>query len=291
MFLTPPMTERKPRVPVSRQIARRSKSNLALALSTLPRKRKQDMLTFYAFCRVIDDIADEPVDTVEERSRALVAWRDGLRHGFSKPDELQAELEGVIKRYSIPPQLLVEIVDGVACDLTQTRYETYDDLLAYCYKVACVVGLVSIEIFGYKNPVCRDYSIALGYALQITNIIRDVGEDARNGRIYLPQEELRRFGVTENQLTRGVHTPEFESLMEFQYARARGFYSEAERLLPDEDRHTMLAAEMMAQVYSEILNKIRRRHFQVFGPRIGLGKLRKITILSAYTARGILGAV
>jgi phytoene synthase len=285
------MTERKPRVPVSRQIARRSKSNLALALSTLPRRRKQDMLTFYAFCRVIDDIADEPVDTVEERSRALDAWRDGLLHGFSKPDELQAELEGVIKRYAIPRQLLVEIVDGVACDLTQTRYETYDDLLAYCYKVACVVGLVSIEIFGYKNPVCRDYSIALGYALQITNIIRDVGEDARNGRIYLPQEELRRFGVTENQLTRGVHTPEFESLMEFQYARARGFYSEAERLLPDEDRHTMLAAEMMAQVYSEILNKIRRRHFHVFGPRIGLGKLRKITILSAYTARGILGAV
>jgi 15-cis-phytoene synthase len=285
------MTERKPRVPVSRQIARRSKSNLALALSTLPRRRKQDMLTFYAFCRVIDDIADEPVDTVEERSRALDAWRDGLRHGFSKPDELQAELEGVIKRYAIPRQLLVEIVDGVACDLTQTRYESYDDLLAYCYKVACVVGLVSIEIFGYKNPACRDYSIALGYALQITNIIRDVGEDARNGRIYLPQEDLRRFGVTVEQLTRGVHTPEFESLMEFQYGRAQSFYNDAERLLPDEDRHTMLAAEMMAQVYGEILDKIRRRHFQVFGPRIGLGKLRKITILSAYTARGILGAV
>jgi 15-cis-phytoene synthase len=289
--LTPQMTERKPRVPVSRQIARRSKSNLALALSTLPRRRKQDMLTFYAFCRVIDDIADEPVDTVEERSRALGAWRDGLRHGFSKPDELQAELEGVIERYAIPRQLLIEIVDGVACDLTQTRYESYDDLLAYCYKVACVVGLVSIEIFGYKNPGCRDYSVALGYALQITNIIRDVGEDARNGRIYLPQEDLRRFGVTEKQLARGVHTPEFESLMEFQYGRARAFYADAERLLPEVDRHTMLAAEMMAQVYSEILDKIRRRHFQVFGPRIGLGKLRKITILSAYTARGILGAV
>jgi phytoene synthase len=285
------MIERKSRVPVSRQIARRSKSNLALALSTLPRRRKQDMLTFYAFCRVIDDIADEPVDTVEERARSLADWREGLRHGFPAPDELQAELEGVIARYAIPHQLLVEIVDGVSCDLTQTRYETYDDLLAYCYKVACVVGLVSIEIFGYRNPACADYSVALGYALQITNIIRDVGEDARNGRIYLPLEDLRRFGVTEEQLVRGVHSPEFEALMQFEYERARAFYAQAEELRPEEDRQTMLAAEMMAQVYSEILEKIRRRHFQVFGPRIGLGRLRKITILSAYTARGILRVV
>lgn len=285
------MTERPPRVPVSRQIARRSKSNLALALSTLPRRRKQDMVTFYAFCRVIDDIADEPVDTVEERTAALEAWRQGLRNGFTEPDELQQELAEMIKRYSIDPELLVQIVDGVSCDLTQNRYETYEDLLAYCYKVACVVGLVSIEIFGYRNPRCKEYSVALGYALQLTNIIRDVGEDARNGRIYLPQEDLRRFGVTEDQITRGVHTPEFEALMLFEHDRARSFYYEAEKLLPNEDRHTMLAAEMMAQVYSEILEKIRRRHFEVFGPRIGLGKLRKITILSAYTARGMLRSV
>ncbi len=285
------MTERSTSVPVSRQIARKSKSNLAFALSTLPRRRKQDMVTFYAFCRVIDDIADEPVDTVEERAAALEAWRQGLRHGFANPDELQRELMEVIDRYSIDRELLVEIINGVSCDLHQCRYETYADLLAYCYKVACVVGLVSIEIFGYKNPRCKDYSVALGYALQLTNIIRDVGEDARNGRIYLPQEDLRNFGVTEEQLIRGVHTPEFEALMQYEHDRARSFYTEAEKLLPKEDRRTMLAAEMMAQVYGEILEKIRRRHFQVFGPRIGLGKLRKITILSAYTARGMLRAV
>lgn len=290
-LLKPPMTERQNRVPVSRQIARRSKSNLALALSTLPRRRKHDMTTFYAFCRVIDDIADEPVDTVEERRKTLLAWRNGLLHGFENPDELQAEIEGIIQRYTIPPSLLVEIVDGVTCDLTHSRYETYEDLLAYCYKVACVVGLVSIEIFGYKNPACKDYSVALGYALQLTNIIRDIGEDARNGRIYLPQEDLRRFGVTEEQIIRGEHTPEFEALMQFEHDRARGFYTQAEKLLPKEDRQTMLAAEMMAQVYSEILEKIHRRHFQVFGPRIGLSKLRKITILGAYTARGMLRAV
>ena len=118
-----------------------------------------------------------------------------------------------------------------------------------------------------------------------------VGEDARNGRIYLPQDDMRRFGVTEEQLIRGVHTPAFAALMQFEHDRAREFYRQAEKLLPPEDRQTMLAAEMMAQVYSEILEKIRKRDFQVFGPRIGLGKLRKITILSAYTARGFLGAV
>ena len=278
-------------VPVSRQIARRSRSNLALALSTLPKRRREDMVSFYAFCRVIDDIADEPVDTVEERGRALEQWRQGILHGFAQPDELQQEVTALPERYAIDRRLLIEIIDGVACDLTQTRYATYGDLLAYCYKVASVVGLVCIEIFGYRNPQCRDYAVALGYALQLTNIIRDVGEDARNGRIYLPQEDLQRFGVPEEQILGGAHSEAFVKLMQFEHDRARQFFLESERLLPREDRKTMLAARMMAQVYSEILGKIQRRRFQVFGPRIGLSKLRKITILGAYTARGMLPAL
>ena len=285
------MPQRQSRVPVSRQIARRSKSNLAFALSTLPRTRKRDMMTFYAFCRVVDDIADEPVDTIEQRQEALNAWKQGVLHGFTAPDELQSEVMSVLRRYDIDPSLLTQIIDGVASDLTQNRYETYEALLAYCYKVACVVGLVSIEIFGYRNPACKDYAVALGYALQLTNIIRDVGEDARNGRVYLPQEDLQSFGVTEAQLMSGEYTPQLLALMQFQYERARGFYLQAEKLLPTEDRRQMLAAEMMGQVYGEILEKIRRNRFQVFGPRISLSKLRKITILGAYTARGILRVV
>jgi phytoene synthase len=195
------------------------------------------------------------------------------------------------KRYPIDPALLAEIVNGVASDLVTTRYRTYEDLLAYCYKVACVVGLVSIEIFGYKNPACREYAVALGYALQLTNIIRDVAEDARNGRIYLPQEDLERFGVTEADLLEGRHTPGFEALMQFEHDRARGFFTQAASLLPKEDRRHMLAAEMMGQMYGEILEKIRQRRFQVFGPRIGLSKLRKIAILGAYTAKGLLRTV
>ena len=285
------MPQRQSRVPVSRQIARRSKSNLAFALSTLPRTRKRDMMTFYAFCRVVDDIADEPVDTIEQRQEALNAWKQGVLHGFTAPDELQSEVMSVLRRYDIDPSLLTQIIDGVASDLTQNRYETYEALLAYCYKVACVVGLVSIEIFGYRNPACKDYAVAVGYALQLTNIIRDVGEDARNGRVYLPQEDLQSFGVTEAQLMSGEYTPQLLALMQFQYERARGFYLQAEKLLPTEDRRQMLAAEMMGQVYGEILEKIRRNRFQVFGPRISLSKLRKITILGAYTARGILRVV
>lgn len=276
---------------VPTQIARRSKSNLAFALSTLSRKRKHDMMTFYAFCRVIDDIGDEDVAEVEERRRQLLAWRHGLLQGFPNPDALQQEIAQLPKRYPIAPELMAEIIDGVMSDLDHQFYETHKDVLAYCYKVASVVGLVSIEIFGYKNPACRQYAVALGYALQLTNIIRDVGEDARNGRIYLPLEDLRRFNVTEKQLLDGEPPPAFEALMELQYQRAMFYYAEAERLLPEEDRHRMLAAEMMAQVYSEILEKIRRHHFQVFGRRIGLSKWRKFAILGAYTARGFMRAV
>jgi len=279
------------RAPVSRQIARSSKSNLAFAFSTLSRTRKQDMMSFYAFCRVIDDIADEPSSPVEQRRAELDEWRQGLLHGFPNPDELQLEVAALSQRYPIPTDLLAEIVDGVESDLTRTRFETYDELLAYCYKVASVVGLVSIEIFGYQNPASKAYAINLGYALQLTNIIRDVGEDTDNDRIYLPSEDMRRFGVTEEQLKAGRHDQNFRDLMNFEYARARAFYDKSRELLPQEDRRHMLAAEMMAQVYSEILEKIRRKDFQVFGTRIGLGKFRKLAILGVYTARGILRSV
>ncbi len=274
-------------VPVSRQIANRSKSNLALALSSLSKEQKRDMLTFYAFCRVIDDIADETDDSEHSKRASLNIWKQGVLHGFAEPDELQQELMDLCKRYPIKPEHLAEIIDGVAEDLTQTRYATYQELLSYCYKVASVVGLVSVEIFGYKNSICRDYAINLGFALQLTNIIRDVGEDARMQRIYLPQEDLRRFGVTEAEILDGKPTEAFEKLMELQYSRARHFYLKSATLLPVEDRSHMLAAEMMAQVYSEILEKIRHRHFRVFDKRIGLSRLRKITILGAFTARGL----
>lgn len=250
------------------------------------------MTVFYAFCRVVDDIADDPDVAIELKEKQLNEWSDGLMNGFITPDPLQKEVSELPKRYNIAPTLFVQIIEGVASDLNCDRYETIKDLLAYCYKVASVVGLVSIEIFGYKNPACKDYAVNLGYALQLTNIIRDVGEDARStGRIYLPLEELRKFNVSVDDILKGKHTAEFAALMKFQHQRAISYYRRATELLPREDRQNMLAAEMMGKIYSEILEKIKRHQFRVFDRRFGLSKLRKITILTSYTLRGLFKAV
>jgi len=279
------------RAPLPRQIARRSKSNLAFALWTLPRARRNDMMTFYAFCRVIDDIADESDAPESQRRAELARWREGLLHGFDHPDAFQREVAAVVRRHRVKPELLAEIVDGVGSDLDHGAYESFDDLLGYCYKVASAVGLVSIQIFGYKNPACRDYAVNLGYALQLTNILRDVGEDARQGRIYLPMEDLRKFGVSTEQILRLEFDEQVEALLKFEYQRAKRYFNLAAKLLPKEDRRRMQAAEMMAQIYSELLEKIRQRHFQVFEGRVSLSKFRKLAILGAFTARGFLDAV
>jgi len=250
------------------------------------------MVTFYAFCRVIDDIADDSTLPAEERRSQLERWKTGILQGFANPDELQVEVGALSRRYPIEPSWLCQIIEGVASDLDHQRYERFEDLLAYCYKVASVVGLVSIEIFGYKNPGCRDYAVHLGYALQLTNIIRDVGEDAReSGRIYLPLEDLRRFGVQESDILQRRYTSGFHEMMLFQSQRAFRYYDKANLLLPDEDRQNMMPAEIMSQVYGEILHKIQRNGFRVFDRRFGLSKLRKITILAGYALRGILKAV
>lgn len=285
-----PVTKTR-RAPLARQIARRSKSNLAFALSTLPRARKRDMMTFYAFCRVIDDIADEDDAPELQRRAELARWKEGLLNGFDHPDDFQREVSELPRRYPIKPELLAEIIDGVGSDLDSRVYRTIDELLAYCYKVAGVVGLVSIEIFGYKNPACRDYAVNLGYALQLTNILRDVGEDARQGRLYLPLDDLKKFQVSAEQIRRLEFDDKLEALLRFEYERAKHYFEVAARLLPKEDRRRMLAAEMMAQIYLEILEKIRLRRFRVFEGRVSLSKFRKLAILGAFTARGLLDAV
>lgn len=272
----------------SRQIVRRSKSNLALALSTLPRARKHDMMTFYAFCRVIDDLADDESTPIEERRSQLADWKQGLLHGFAHPDELQEQVAKLPARYGIDPGLLVEIIDGVSVDFDQSLFETFSELQRYCYKVASVVGLVSIEIFGCKNPASRDYAINLGYALQLTNIIRDISEDASRGRIYLPMEDLKKFNVEPTQILKHQFSENVASLLRHEYDRARHYFDLAASLLPKEDRRRLLAAEMMAQIYSEILEKIRRSKFRVFEGRVSLSKFRKLIILGAFTARGFL---
>jgi 15-cis-phytoene synthase len=245
------------------KITRESKSNLALAFVALGRERRNDITIFYAFCRVIDDIADSPEGSMEAKASQLRDWRRWIRE--SAPDEpaLARDLRGLYAKYAITPTMLDEIIDGVEMDLRNVRYETFEELRVYCYRVASAVGLVSIEIFGYRNAACRDYAIALGLALQVTNIIRDVGKDLNNGRVYLPQEDLARFGYSEADL------------------RARK-YNEAWR--------SMVAAEIMASVYHALLRRMKADRFRVFDKEYRLSKIEKSTRVAGQLLRLCLNA-
>ena len=257
------------------KITRASKSNLALAFVALGRERRNDITIFYAFCRVVDDIADSLDISVQEKAKQLGAWRKWIRE--STPDEpaLARDLRGLSAKYAITPAMFDEIIDGVEMDLGNVRYETFEDLRVYCYRVASAVGLVSIEIFGYRNAACRDYAIALGFALQVTNIIRDVGKDLDNGRVYLPREDLARFGYSETDLRARRYNEAFVQLMNFECERAEGFFSEAAALLPREDRRSMVAAQIMASVYHTLLRRMKADGFRVFDKEYRLSKIEK----------------
>lgn len=272
------------------QITRRAKSNLAFALACLPKERRRDMISFYAFCRVVDDIADATDVGEEAKDKELTHWKQCVDEGKPPGHSVLDEVVLLPAKYGFPRAWLGEIIDGVASDITKTRYATFDELLGYCYKVASVVGLVSIEIFGYTNPATRDYAINLGYALQFTNIIRDVGQDARDtGRIYLPQSELRQFGVLESEILDARPSPRFTKMMEFQYRRARDYYQAAQKALPPEDRKNMVASEIMGAIYSRILEKLKREKFPVFIKRCRLSKLHKVWILGSYLIKARFG--
>ncbi len=257
------------------KITRESKSNLALAFISLSGERKRDITTFYAFCRLIDDIADSTTLDVAEKQSRLLAWREMLQAPVRNEPTLAADVRRLIDHYSLTPDMLEEIIAGVEMDLTISRYDDFEDLRLYCYRVASAVGLVSIEIFGYRNPACKEYAIQLGLALQMTNIIRDVGKDLRNGRIYVPLDDMTRFGYSETELQDRQYNERFIRLIEFEAARARGFFARATELLPSEDRRSMVAAEIMGSVYRGLLDKMERDCFRVFEKEYRLNKIDK----------------
>ena len=269
----------------AQQITRASKSNLALAFISLGAERRQDITTFYAFCRLIDDIADAPELSVETKREGLTAWRSALRVQHSGEPALAPEVRGLIAKYQLSPEMFEEIIAGVEMDLSIARYATFDDLRLYCYRVASAVGLVSIEIFGYRNPQCREYAVELGLALQTTNIIRDVGKDLRVDRVYLPQDELGQFGCSDADLYAHAHDDRFVALMEFQAQRSHAFYTKAAALLPREDRRSMVAAEIMAAGYRDLLRRIQRDRFRVFDREYRLNRLQKALHVGAQLLR------
>jgi len=256
-------------------ITRQSKSNLALAFISLGRERKRDITVFYAFCRVIDDIADSSGLTLAEKRARLAKWRQMLQSAAPDEPPLAQDVRRLIGKYSLPVSMFEEIIAGVEMDLSILRYATFEELRVYCYRVASAVGLVSIEIFGYRNPGCKQYAIELGLALQMTNILRDVGKDLQDGRIYLPQEDLARFNYSETELQHRQYNECFLRLMEFEAARARGFFSGAAAALPFQDRRAMAPAEIMASIYRGLLRQIELDKFRVFEKEYRLSKLEK----------------
>ena len=262
-------------------ITRQSKSNLALAFISLGRERKRDMTVFYAFCRVIDDIADSSELSVAEKQEQLAAWRAMLRAAALDEPPLARDVRRLMNKYSLSPEMLEEIVAGVEMDLSIFRYATFQNLRVYCYRVASAVGLVSIEIFGYRNPQCKEYALELGLALQMTNIIRDVGKDLDAGRIYLPLEDLARWNYSETELLNQRYDERFIRLMEFEAARAREFFSRAAAALPSEDRRTMVPAEIMGSIYRGLLRRMERDNFHVFEKEYHLGSLEKAGRIAA----------
>jgi phytoene synthase len=247
------------------------------------------MTLFYAFCRIVDDIADSPALPVAEKQAQLDAWRAAIDAPGGAQPALADDVRALIAKYKIPREHFHEIISGVEMDLAPRRYATFDDLRLYCYRVASAVGLVSIEIFGYKNPGCKNYAIDLGLALQITNIIRDVGEDwANGGRIYLPVEDMERFGFSEVDLRAGKQNDAFDRLIRFEAERTREFYNRATAELPPEDARSMVAAEIMHRVYRTLLDKMERDGFRVLEKRYAHGKWKKATIVARVLLANIL---
>jgi phytoene synthase len=278
----------------SRALTKKSASNLALAFVLLPRDKRDAMSALYAFCRAVDDVADEDAVPTAQRREQLAAWREDIRLACENSEPkfvLNREFQPVIQRFKLPFALFDELIKGCEMDLDTLRYENYEQLELYCYRVASVVGLLSIEIFGYQNPACRDYAVHLGKALQLTNILRDVKNDAARGRIYLPASELRAFNVAEAEILDGQYSERYLALARSVAARAKTFYRLAAQTLPPTDRKAMVAAELMGSVYWKLLEKLEAGRFDVFGPQsLKLSKPRKLALIFKSWMRHAAGA-
>ena len=262
-----------------RQKAAQSGSSFYYSFLFLSPDRRRAITALYAFCRVVDDAVDEPSDPSAARA-ALLWWRGEVARLFAGNPQhpVTRALAPWIAPYGISEARLNEIMDGMEMDLTQTRYLDFTGLKLYCHRVAGVVGVLAAGIFGYRNAKTLEYAERLGLAFQLTNIIRDVGEDARHDRIYLPMDELKGFEVTASDILNGRHTENFTRLMRFQTERAMSCYDEALNLLPEEDRRAQRPGLMMTAIYRTLLDEIAEDGFQVLKQRVALTPVRKLWI-------------
>ncbi|KQX01302.1 squalene synthase HpnD [Massilia sp. Root418] len=269
------------------QKAAASGSSFYYSFLFLPQERRRAIMALYAFCREVDDTVDECTDESVARIK-LAWWRKeitGMYEGKQSHPVTQA-LQPHLAVYQLKQEHLQAIIDGMEMDLNQTRYLDYAGMSKYCWHVASVVGILSASIFGVTNPQTLQFAEKLGHAFQLTNIIRDVGEDARKGRIYLPVNELQQFNVTAADLLNARHTENFENLMKFQIARAHKAYDEAFALLPKEDRRAQRPGLMMAAIYRTLLTEIEADGYHVLNQRISLTPIRKLWLAWKTYIRG-----
>jgi phytoene synthase len=269
--------------PLAASITKNSNTSFYYSFAMLPRHKREAITAVYAFCRYTDDIVDEEPDEHRKFAR-LRRWRMELGRALRSESEyaLLNQLSAVARRFHIPVDHFYELIHGMEMDLTRTRYKTFDELRDYCYHVASSVGLMCRQIFGYKNESTREYAINLGIALQLTNILRDIKDDACKGRIYIPQEDLRRFGYSEADLLAGRYTPAFVSLMRFQCDRARTYFDAARDALKDEDKYHFFAARIMWSIYAHLLRRIEASNYNVFERHIALPRSLKLLIAFRY---------
>jgi phytoene synthase len=259
--------------------AAQSGSSFYYSFVFLPPERRRAITALYAFCREIDDVVDNVGDSAIARAK-LDWWRGEIARMFAgAPSHKVAQaLRPAIAPYALQLEHFLAVIDGMQMDLDHTRYLDYESLRLYCHRAAGVVGLLAAAIFGYTNARTLDYAGSLGLALQLTNIIRDVGEDARRGRIYLPQTDLQQFGVSPASILRAEYSPGFEALMKFEVDRARSQYALALAALPEEDRRNQRPGLIMAAIYHALLEEIDSEHGHVLHQRIALTPVRKLWI-------------
>lgn len=275
------------------RVTKKEARNFFYAFRTLPHHKRRSIYAAYAFGRACDDASDEDIP-VAEKQTLLEGIRQQLRAGEAgdASGPVMLALVDSAKAFAIPYKYLHEVVDGVEMDLTKTRYANFKELREYCYKVASVIGLISVEIFEHEdNPKVTEYSIDLGLAMQLTNIMRDVREDAERGRIYLPQDEIKRFGYSEEELLAGTMNEAFKKLMAFQAQRAHDYFESGLKLLPLLARDARACPAVLGGVYRRLLDRIEDSNFDVFERRIGLSKTEKIMIMLKLWARNLMPRV
>jgi len=262
-----------------RTITRREAKNFYYAFLTLPAAKRRAIYAAYAFCRLCDDSVDEET-SAESKLTALTDLKTNLQAAYSgnSASPVYLALADVAKHYDIPQDYFQEIILGVESDLVKDRFANFEELREYCYRVASVVGLICLQIFGYEDDGAKEYAVDLGLAMQLTNIIRDVREDLDMGRVYLPQDEMAQFGYTEEDLRNCVRNQAFLDLMRFQSQRAREYFDRGFKLLPYLSRRSRACPAVLGALYSKVLDRIEASDYDVLETRMSLSKAEKIRI-------------